>query len=150
MSIKSFGDRINPDAAKNIRANHAEETLLGLMLIYDEFRRDAATGAAGIRSEDFSTTFGKRVFDAICELENSEWGFSKAMMGQFFNVDELGRIEKIELGRRSLARNDREVFLAAVAAIKKEKETATDASDPFADLRRKQEAAKKAKENKNT
>ena len=85
-----------------------------------------------------------------CKLEQSELGYSKSMLGQYFNMDELGRIEKIELGRRSLARNDREVFLAAVAAIKKEKETATDASDPFADLRRKQEAAKKAKENKNT
>ena len=149
MSIKNFGDRINVDAAKNIRANNSEEILLGLMLIYEDFRRDAASGQAGIVAEDFITSFGRRVFEGICSLENSETGFSKAMLGQFFNIDELSRIEKIEMTRRSLLRNDREVFLAAIASIKKEKEVVSD-TDPFADLRRKQESLKKAKENKNT
>jgi hypothetical protein len=150
MSLKSFGDRINVDAAKNIRANHAEETLLGLMLIYEDFRRDAAMGVAGIRPEDFITSFGRRVFDAICALENSEMGFSKAMLGQTFSMDELGRIEKIELARRNLVKNDREVFLAAIDAIRNESKAAQETADPFADLRRKQEHLKKAKENKNT
>lgn len=149
MSIKNFGDRINVDAAKNIRANNSEEILLGLMLIYEDFRRDAASGQAGIVAEDFITSFGRRVFEGICSLENSETGFSKAMLGQFFNIDELSRIEKIEMTRRSLLRNDREVFLAAIASIKNEKEVVSD-TDPFADLRRKQESLKKAKENKNT
>ncbi|MBQ9783325.1 MAG: DNA primase [Clostridia bacterium] len=149
LSLKSFGDRVNTDAAKNIRASRAEETLLGLMLIYDEFRKDAASGSAGIRGEDFVTGFGRRVFDVLCRLENSEVGFSKAMLGQEFTPDELGRIEKIELERRSLARNDREVFLAAVEAIRKESQVVTE-EDPFADLKRKQEQAKQAKENRNT
>ena len=35
-------------------------------------------------------------------------------------VDELGRIEKIELERRALARNDKEVFRAAIDALKAE------------------------------
>ncbi len=148
LSIKSYGDRINTDAAKNVRANHAEEILLGLILIYDEFRRDAANGSAGITAEDFTTAFGRRVFEAICSLEQSEMGFSKAMLGQSFRADELGRIEKIELERRSLARNDREVFVAAIDAIKKEKTAASDDGDPFADLRRRQEEAKKAKAQK--
>ncbi len=150
LSIKSFGDRINVDAAKNIRASHAEETLLGLILIYDDFRKDAAGGAAGIAPEDFTTGFGKRLFEVICELERSETGFSKAMLGQRFSADELGRIEKIELERRALARNDREVFVAAIDAIQKEKHANSTADDPFADLRRRQEEAKLAKANKNT
>lgn len=150
LSIKSIGDRVNIDAAKNIRASRAEETLLGLILIYDEFRRAAADGSAGIGGTDFVTEFGRRVFETVCGLERSETGFSKAMLGQYFSADELGRIEKIELERRALAKNDREVFDASIAAIRKERGAATDADDPFADLRRKQEEAKKAKEKKNT
>ena len=149
LSVKNIGDRINTDAAKHIRANHAEETLLGLMLIFEEFRREAVSEQSPIRAEQFVTGFGRRVFEAICQLEQSELGFSKAMLGQYFNADELGRIEKIELERRSLARNDRAVFLAAAEAIRKEKEEIP-SDDPFADLKKKQEQNKRAKENKNT
>lgn len=150
LSVKKFGDRVNVDAAKNLRANHAEETLLGLILLYDDFRREVASGQASITGEDFSTQFGRHVFEVICEMEQSELGFSKAMLGQHFSVEELGRIEQIEMSRRSLARNDRDVFLAAIESIRKEKQSLSDENDPFADLRRKQEQMKKAKENKNT
>ncbi len=151
LSIKNFGDRINVDAAKNIRASRTEEALLGLMLIYDEFRHDAAEGSAGIASEDFATEFGRRVFDAICELERLEQGFSKSLLGEYFSIDEIGRIEKIELDRRALAKNDREVFVACIESLKNEKRhRESDANDPFADLKRKQEFNKKAKENRNT
>lgn len=150
LSVKKFGDRVNVDAAKNLRANHAEETLLGLILLYDDFRREVASGQASITGEDFSTQFGRHVFEVICEMEQGELGFSKAMLGQHFSVEELGRIEQIEMSRRSLARNDRDVFLAAIESIRKEKQSLSDENDPFADLRRKQEQMKKAKENKNT
>lgn len=150
MSIRSFGDRINTDAAKNIRASRAEETLLGLMLIYDEFRRDAAEGRVDLVGDDFVTSFGRRIFDALCELEKSEYGFSKAMLGEYFNIDELGRIEKIEIERRSLAKNDREVFEASIKALKDEHRKENESQDPFADLAKMRANAKKAKENKNT
>lgn len=146
LSIKSFGDRINVDAAKNIRASRAEETLLGLMLIYEDFRKEAANGSAGVGREDFLTAFGQRVFDTICTLENGESGFSKALLGQYFNADELGRIEKIEIERRDLARNDRQVFLASIEALKRERGQVS-ADDPFADLRKKQEQLKQQKKN---
>ncbi|MBQ9086857.1 MAG: DNA primase [Clostridia bacterium] len=149
-SLKNLGDRVNVDSAKYIRANRAEETLLGLMLIYDEFRREAADGSAGIDGGDFVTEFGRRVFETLCQLEQTDVGFSKAMLGQYFGVDELSRIEKIEMERRNLARNDREVFLAAIRDIREEKRKGTEAQDPFADLRRKREANQTKKENKNT
>ncbi len=150
LSLKHIGDRVNTDSAKNIRAGQAEEVLIGLMLIYDEFRREAAEGRAPIRAEDFSTVFGRRVFEEICRLERGEFGFSKSMLGERFTTDELGRIEKMELDRRSLERNDRDVFLAAIATIKEER-SQNDEKDDFAEeLKRKQEAFKKKKENKNT
>ena len=61
-------------------------------------------------------------------------------------------IEKIEIDRRRLARNDRDVFLACIDGIKEEKakleQTADE--DPFADLKRKQEELKNKKKDKNT
>lgn len=150
MSVKNIGDRINVDAAKHIKANAAEEALLGLMLIFDEYRREAASGSAGIAEEDFVTEFGRRIFKALCELENSERGFSKAMLGQIFSVDEMGRIGKIEAERLRLERNDREVFLACIRGIKEEKaklEQDTE-NDPFGDLMRMKADLKNKKESK--
>ena len=146
LSIKHIGDRVNNDAAKNIKATANEESILGLMLMLDEIRAEAASGEL-ISAEDFVTDFGRRVFMALCELEVSESGFSKAMLGQYFTVDEMGRIERLEMERRMLARNDREVFVSCVNGLKKEVTSAKE-SDPFSDLKRKQDELKKRK-NKN-
>lgn len=146
LSIKHIGDRVNNDAAKNIKATANEESILGLMLMLDEIRAEAASGEL-ISAEDFVTDFGRRVFMALCELEVSESGFSKAMLGQYFTVDEMGRIERLEMERRMLARNDREVFVSCVNGLKKEVTLAKE-SDPFSDLKRKQDELKKRK-NKN-
>ena len=146
LSIKHIGDRVNNDVAKNIKATANEESILGLMLMLDEIRAEAASGEL-ISAEDFVTDFGRRVFMALCELEVSESGFSKAMLGQYFTVDEMGRIERLEMERRMLARNDREVFVSCVNGLKKEVTSAKE-SDPFSDLKRKQDELKKRK-NKN-
>lgn len=151
LTVKNIGDRVNPDAAKYIKATAAEEALLGLMLIFDEFRREAASGGLPISADDFVTSFSRRVFEALCELENSEAGYSKAMLGQMFDVDEMGRIEKMEIDRRRLARNDREVFLSCIESIKQEKSRLEDkqSKDSFDDLRRMQEALKNKRKEKN-
>ena len=149
LSIKHIGDRVNNDAAKNIRATANEEAILGLMLIYDEFRVDAAQKKVDLSEDDFVTDFGRRVFLALCELENSEGGFSKALLGQSFTVEEMGRIEKIEIDRRMLLRNDRSVFESCISGLKNESRKNDQTADPFADLKRKQEELKK-KKNKNT
>ncbi|MBR2353864.1 MAG: DNA primase [Clostridia bacterium] len=150
LSIKHIGDRVNVDSAKNIRATQAEEALLGLMLMFEEFRREAADGRAPIRAEDFSTEFGRRVFSEICRLERGEYGFSKGMLAEHFSPDELGRIEKMEVDRRLLNRNDRDVFLAAIDTIKEE-HSRTEESDDFAEeLRKRQEAYQARIKNKNT
>ena len=149
LSIKHIGDRVNNDAAKNIRATANEEAIIGLMLIYDELRAEAASGAVGLTADDFITDFGKRVFSVLCELESSEGGYSRALLGQYFTVEEMGRLEKTELDRRMLARNDRSVFLSFVEGLKNESEKRSSPDgDPFSELRRKQEELKQ-KKNKN-
>ena len=150
MLVKNIGDRVNIDAAKHIKANSCEEALLGLMLIFDEFRRDAANGSSGVTAEDFVTDFGRRVFEALCELENSPSGYSKAMLGQKFSIDEIGRIEKIEVDRMFLSKNDREVFENCIEKLKEEKfKLLQNKDDPFADLRAKQAALRNKKNKEN-
>jgi DNA primase len=147
LSVKNIGDRVNLESSKNIRASNSEEAVIALMLIYDEFRQEAAKGQAGITPNDFVTDFGRRVFEEICKLENSEGGFSKALLGQYFSVEEMGRIEKLEVERRRLAKNDKEVFLSCIESIKQEK-NALSLSDGFDDLKARQEMLRKAKERK--
>ena len=66
------------------------------------------------------------------------------MLGQFFDPNEMGRIEKIEQARRTLERNDRAVFLSSIEQIKKEKAAAS-APVGFDDLRAKQEQLRQSK-----
>ncbi len=148
MSLKNIGDRINTDAAKNIKASRAEEAILGLMLMYEEYRAKAADGYEGLSADDFLTSFGRRVFETMCALEKSEGGFSKAMLGQSFTPDELGRIEKMELDRRRLSGNGMDVFTRYILDLKNEKKTERDENDPFADLTRLREKVQKNKDEK--
>ena len=148
MSVKNISDRINPDASKNIKANSAEETVLGLMLIFPEYRADAASGNADVSADDFSTDFGRRVFEAVCELEKTEAGFSKAMLGQSFNVDEIGRIESMEQKRHALTTNTREVFEMSIRALKDSKKTAEGEGDLSSIFEKKRLEMKKLKEAK--
>lgn len=145
MSAKGIDDRINTEASKNIKARAAEELVLGLMLMYPEYRAKAANGEADLSPDDFSTEFSRRVFTALCELENSEGGFSKALLGQYFTPDEIGRIESMEQKRRTLAANGEDVFTEGVKNVKAEKNKSDDLDAIFA---RRREEAKKLRENK--
>ena len=137
LSIKNIGDRVNTDAAKYVAANSVEESILAMMILFDEFRHGVARGEIALKSEDFMTEFGRRVFGVLCQLENSPEGYSKALLGQYFNLEEIGRLEKLEVERMQLSRNDREVFDSLIASLKAEKNTGGDMSgqDLLAKLR---------------
>lgn len=145
LSVKNIGDRINVDAAKHITANANEKILLALMLMYDEFRREAASIDSPICADDFVTDFGRRVFSVLCELENSEAGYSMAMLDQRFSTDEMGRIKSLEVERMGV-KNDRTVFESCISGLKNEKKKLEPNDDPFGDLMAKRAAAKKQKE----
>ncbi len=139
LSIKNIGDRVNTDAAKYVAANDCEESILAMMMIFDEYRHDVVSGKISLSADDFMTAFGRRVFEVICELESSAEGYSKAMLGQYFGVDEISRLEKIEIERRRLTRNDRDVFESCIRALRIEKSTGADVSgqDLLAMMRKK-------------
>ncbi len=116
--IRGVGDRINPDAARDVGAAAAEEAILGLMLIYPEYRNAAADGSAGLNENDFFTAFGKRVYQEIIRAQTSQEGFSLPALEQAFSPDEVGRLQRMEQKRRSLAENGPTVFRTAVETLK--------------------------------
>lgn len=144
MSIRNIGDRINPDAVKFVGANALEETILGLLLIYEEYRAAVAKGSVSLVADDFVTAFGKKVFSTLFEVYNSSDEFLPAMLGQYFTADEMGRLEKMRQSRLSLTENGRDVLDASIAALKaeKEKKLSAEGGDKFATLRAKQEKFK--------
>ena len=117
-SIKNFGDRINPDSAKDPKAAAAEESVLGLLLIFGEYRGAVANGSIALNAEDFITDFHRRVFERVMELDRSEFGFRFELLGQYFTADEVGRIEKMEVARQALTQNGPEVFRSAIDTLR--------------------------------
>ena len=117
-SVKNFGDRINPDAAKDPKAASMEEAVLGMLLLFGEYRTEVGAGRIQLAAEDFITAFHRRVFEAMMEMQNSPGGFRFAMLGESFTPDEIGRIEKMEITRRNLTHNGPEVFRTAVNGLK--------------------------------
>ena len=144
MSIKHIGDRVNPDAIKNIQANALEENILGLLLIYDEYRQGVISGKIELSVDDFVTAFGQKVFNAIIDISKSNGEFLYAMLGQYFTADEMGRLEKMRQNRLALTENGFDVLDLSISALKSErtKKEFADSGDKFAILRAKQEKLK--------
>lgn len=148
LSAKNVGDRVNPDAMKNIQAAAAEEAILGLMLLFDDRRSEIQKGAVALSSDDFYTEFGRRVFDSIIELDRSEGGFMYSLLGERFTADEMGRIQQILQKRSQLTSNGSDVLEACIRTLKSAKAKEREMSDWMGVLAKKQELIKKKKENK--
>ena len=123
LSAMGVGDKINVDGIKNVRAKAAEEAIIGLMLLYDEYR-DAIVGRkVELDSESFFSDFHRRVFEKIVELQKGDQ-FDFSLLGQFFTPDEMGRLQGLEQKRRALTENGKTVFVQCVEALKREKSLA--------------------------
>ena len=119
-SARALGDKVNPDAAKNVGISAAEDTILGLLLGFPEHRDAVASGKVELSSDDFFTALGKRVFEKVMELHASEGGFDMSLLGEFFSPDEMGRIQKMLRTRLSLSENGGQVLALSVKTLKDE------------------------------
>lgn len=117
-SLKKFGDRINPESAKAPGAASAEEAVIGLLLIYEEYRNAIFRGEVMLSTEDFVTEFHRNVFEELMRLHKSESGFHFELLGIRFSPDEIGRIQRCQVARQELSHNGPEVFRSAVEALK--------------------------------
>ena len=148
-SLRNYGDRVNPDAARNIQAAAAEEAILGLLLMYDEYRSAVVRGEPALNESDFTTEFGRRAFSAITALQRTDGGFLFELLGETFSPDEMGRLTRMEQKRRSLTENGISVLRSAIdtlkAGVQREEDRARSSADFFA---RKREAFRAGKEKK--
>lgn len=116
-SLGGFGDKINTDFAKMPRVARLEETVLGLLQLYPEYRARAFGESPLLTEEDFLTAFGKRVFLFIRDAEAGE-GFDAGLMDESFTPDEIGRIAGMRVARLRLSENGEAVFTDSVAALR--------------------------------
>ena len=151
-SLRQYSNKVNPDAARNLRASYAEETILGMMMIYPEYREGVLRGEYALSESDFFTAFGKRVFSAIAELE-SNGGYIYALLGEQFNPDEMSSLEDMQQRRRSLAENGPEVFRTSIEVLRAETQKENSIAsggqsleDKLAEKRRRLEEARKKRE----
>jgi DNA primase len=120
LSAMGVGDRINVDGIKNVKARAAEEAVIGLLLLYDEYRDGVCNGKIQLSGEDFFSEFHRRVFEHVVRLQKEDQ-YDFALLGEYLSPDEMGRLQGLEQKRRALTDNGKSVFLSCVDALKKEK-----------------------------
>ncbi|MBQ2807119.1 MAG: DNA primase [Clostridia bacterium] len=145
LSAKGYGDRVNPDTAKNVQAVAAEEAILGLLMLYPEHRRMITTGTLSLGEEDFFSSLGKRAFARIMQMEREEGGFVYSLMGEDFTPDEMGRLQSMLQRRRALAENGTAVLRASVQTLieQKKKSDAKASGDAVLSIQQLLDAKKK-------
>ena len=121
LNTAGFGDRINPDYAKNVRAASAEESIISIILTYPELLKKVQDGTYDLRAEDFFTQFGKKIFEKAMELYEESTSFDYGMLGSEFTADEMGRITAIVLKRNNLSQNGEKELIDCIDVLKKEK-----------------------------
>ena len=117
LSAMNLGDKINPEAAGSVKAAAAEETIIGLLLLYAEHRTAVRQGIVPLSGETFITAFHRRAFEAIMALEQSDGGFEFSLLGEQFTPEEMGRMAKLEQKRRVLTENGTAVLRGAVETL---------------------------------
>jgi hypothetical protein len=79
------------------------------------------------------TAFHRNVFTVIMALEESDGGFDFSLLGEYFTVEEMGRLARLEQARRALSDNGSSVLRAAIAALAAAKERQAVKEAPTAD-----------------
>ena len=122
LSAMGLRDKVNPEAAGNIQAAAAEEAILGLLLLYGEHRKAVLDGTVTLTRDSFVTAFHRNAFTVIMTLEESDGGFDFALMGEYFTVEEMGRLARLEQARRALSENGTSVLRAAAETLSRARE----------------------------
>ena len=117
LSAMAIRDSINPDAAANLQAAAAEEAILGLLMLYPEHRKSVATGQVSVTAEHFVTAFHRRAFEHIMAMEAEDGGYEFSMMGEYFTVEEMGRLSRLTQRRRTLSDNGSAVLRSAAETL---------------------------------
>jgi len=122
-TLRRYGDRINPDAMKNIKGASAEEQIIGILLLYPEYMSKISEDT--LNESDFITDFNKNVFSALKKIYSESEVFEISDLNEFFSPEQMGRIHSMYRKRRELTVNDISTLSELIGALKKEKEKET-------------------------
>lgn len=114
LESQGYGDRVNPDKIKNLKANSAEEMILGIMLKFNEYIKGVVNGKFDLKEEDFVSDFSKRVFRAITESADD---FDIGVLNSQFTEAEMARIIKMQISREGLTVSDN-IFKDSIDALR--------------------------------
>lgn len=135
-----YTDNINRERVGNTRAAKAEETIIGLILLYPELFSKAVSEEYALCSEDFKTSFGRRIFEALEKLGGKA---DIGVLAADFSVDEISRITDMQRKRAELTKNDESVLFDSIKALREEKNETS--GDELADAMKILQAKKHAK-----
>lgn len=134
LGAMGVGDKINAEGIKNIKARSAEEAVIGLLLIFDEYRDLVCSGRIELAPEDFTSEFYGKVLEKIISLQKEDQ-YDFSLLGQFFSPDEMGRLQGLEQKRRMLSENGQTVFEKCVQTVKDEKKISEAEADGIDEIR---------------
>ena len=126
---QGYGDRINPDRVKNPLAANAEETIIGILLLYPELVRQTAKGfdnSIGLGEEEFFTAFGRRVYAAVTDAVRRCGTVDMGTLGEDFDSDEMGRIMGMMVARQQLSQNDIAVIRESAEVLRRQMRLSTE------------------------
>ena len=127
-----LADRVNPQAAANLRAAKTEETLLGLLMYREENIRAALR--ENLTEEDFVTDFNRRVYQRLMEIHGESQRFDLGRMNEFFTPDEMPRISKMIADRTKLSGNGEKELETTLAALRREADRSRKGEDVLDDI----------------
>ena len=117
---QGIGDRVNTDFVKNPQAASAEEKILGILLLHPEYLYEMKKKGQAPKVEDFFTEFGKKVYGLMDSLEREYFDISA--LGSALSVEEIDRLQKLQMSRSKLANNKIELLYELLETLKNAKE----------------------------
>ncbi len=119
-----YGDNINPDRMKYLRAEAAERCILGILLLYPERMTEITASPDSLCEEDFMTAFNRRVFVAFTACLQAHACIDIGYLGDLFSEEEIGKIVGMQTARSALHKNDISVLRENLEVLRRERQNA--------------------------
>ncbi len=116
--ISRISDRVNPQAALNLKAVTAEDNLIGILCAFPEMIPKACDLIA---PEDFVTDLNKNIYSRLLEL-SKDGHADVSLLAEYFDTSVMSRIYELMHSRKRLSVNDGGEIKSFADTIKQEKQ----------------------------
>ena len=123
--ISRISDRVNPQAALNLKAVTAEDNLIGILCAFPEMIPKALSL---IKPEDFVTDLNKSIYSRLAEFSD-EGQADVSLLAEYFDTSVMSRIYELMHSRKKLSVNDAGEIKSFADTIKQEKQKSKNVSE---------------------